>query len=83
MPGVSSIIGGIVNFLRVFVYGVAIAVLSWGAFEMIFGSHQDDARKKAQTKFLYGILGVIFMGFVDIWATTLSSSNIGQTIQTI
>ncbi|PID84239.1 hypothetical protein CSB09_02100 [Candidatus Gracilibacteria bacterium] len=79
--GFEGILGGIIDFLRVFVYGIAIIVFAWGAFALIFGSHEEDARKKAQTKFMYGIFGLIFMGFVDLWAAMIANSDIGASIQ--
>ncbi len=53
-----------VAFLRVFAFGVAVTMFTWGLFNLIVSGGDDEKRKTATNRIIYGLIGLIFMGFV-------------------
>ena len=80
--GLSGILGDIIAFLRVFIFGVAVIIFTWGAIELILSGGDDEKKKKGRNRLLYGILGLIFLGFVEIWARWVAAPN-GSIVQNV
>jgi Type IV secretion system pilin len=53
--------------LKVFIFGIAVLIFTWGLFQLILSAGDDEKKKMARNRLLYGILGLIFLGFVEAW----------------
>ncbi len=65
--GFEGFMGNIIGFLRVFVFGAAVTMFTWGLFNLIVSGGDDEKKKMAKNRIVYGLLGLIFMGFVRVW----------------
>jgi NADH:ubiquinone oxidoreductase subunit 6 (subunit J) len=65
--GFEGIFGNIIAFLRVFAFGVAVTMFTWGLFNLLVSGGDDEKRKQAKNRIIYGIIGLIFLGFVQLW----------------
>lgn len=65
--GFTRIVGNIIAFLKVFAFGVAVTMFTWGLFSLIVSGGDDEKWKKAKNRVIYGIVGLIFLWFVQIW----------------
>jgi hypothetical protein len=65
--GFEGIIGNMIAFLRVFVFGVAVTMFTWGLFNLLISGGDDEKKKQAKNRIIYGIIGLIFLGFVQLW----------------
>ncbi len=69
--------GNLVSFLRVFIFGIAILAFTWAAYSLIVSGGDDERRKKAKNKFLYGTLALVFLGFIEIWSRLIAHGDFG------
>lgn len=81
--GFDGLIGDIIGFLRVFAYGAAIITFTWGAFRLIMSGGDDEKQKTAKNRLIYGILGLIFLGFVEGWSRVVAYGDFGKTIPNV
>jgi Type IV secretion system pilin len=65
--GLDPFLYNIVAFLKVFIFGIAVLIFTWGLFQLILSAGDDEKKKMARNRLLYGILGLIFLGFVEAW----------------
>ena len=66
---------GIINFLSVFIFGLAVLMFTWAVF-LILTSGSDDAwRKAGRDRILWWILGLLSVAFLQAWIRIIS---IGQ-----
>jgi hypothetical protein len=77
LPG---FVGQIANFFRVFAYGIAILMFTWGFFRLILSSGDEEQIKNAKSRVIYSSLALMFLLFVDMWIRMISSGNIGASI---
>ncbi len=77
LPG---FVGTIANFFRVFAYGGAVLMLTWGFFRLILSSGDEEQVKAAKSRVLYSSLGLMFLLFIDGWIWVISTSDIGSSI---
>jgi hypothetical protein len=71
--GFEGIIGNMIAFLRVFIFGVAVTMFTWGLFDLLVSGGDDEKKKKAKNRIIYGSLALIFLGFVQIWASLIAA----------
>ncbi len=75
-----GILGEIIAFLRVFAFGVAVTMFTWGLFNLIMSAGDDEKKKKAKNRIVYGIIGLIFLGFVEMWGLLIAMGNFSKII---
>jgi hypothetical protein len=81
--GFEGIIGNLIAFLRVFVFGVAVTMFTWGLFSLIVSGGDDERRKKATNRIIYGIIGLIFMWFVELWGRLVAAGDFTKVIPNV
>jgi Type IV secretion system pilin len=59
--GFEGIIGNMIAFLRVFVFGAAVTMFTWGLFNLLVSGGDDEKKKKAKNRIIYGIVGLVFI----------------------
>ncbi len=69
--------GNLVSFLRVFIFGIAILAFTWASYSLIVSGGDDERRKKAKNKFLYGSLALVFLWFIEIWSRLIARGDFG------
>lgn len=70
----------LVWFFRVFAYGVAILMLTWGFFRLILSSGDEEQVKSAKSRVIYSSLGLVFLLFVDVWVRMLTGGDLAEDI---
>jgi hypothetical protein len=78
--GFEGLIGNMIAFLRVFVYGAAIITFTWGLFRLIMSGGDDEKQKNAKHRLTYGLLGLIFLGFVEGWSRLVAVGDFAKAI---
>jgi Type IV secretion system pilin len=78
--GLDPFLYNIVAFLKVFIFGIAVLIFTWGLFQLILSAGDDEKKKMARNRLLYGILGLIFLGFVEAWWALVSAGNFSTNI---
>ncbi len=68
------------GFFRIFAYGAAILMLTWGFFRLILSSGDEERVKSAKSRVIYSSLALIFLLFIDAWVRMVSSGNISAAI---
>ncbi len=81
--GFEWIIGNLIAFLRVFVFWVAVTMFSWWLFNLIVSAGDDEKRKKATNRIVYGTIGLIFMGFVSLWWELIALGDFNKAIPNV
>jgi hypothetical protein len=69
---------GVLGFMRIFVIGFALLYFTLAGFKLIVSGGDEDARKAAKNKALYGFLALIFLGVIEMWTSVAYSGNIGN-----
>ncbi|MBP9780060.1 hypothetical protein KBD33_05575 [Candidatus Gracilibacteria bacterium] len=64
-----------IAFLKVFIFGVAVLMFTWGLFRMIISAGDEESRKQGRNRLLYGTLGLIFLGFVEGWSSLIAGGD--------
>ena len=72
----------LMRFLEVLVFGIAIIILTYAAFELIVSWGNEEKKKKAKHRFVYGVIGLIVLLFIEFWWGVVGSFDISgaQTI---
>jgi hypothetical protein len=78
-----GIFGGIIAFLRVFVFGAAVTMFTWGLFNLLVSGGDDEKKKMAKNRIVYGLIGLIFMGFVGLWWELVAVGNFTKVIPSV
>jgi hypothetical protein len=73
-------VGQLVGFFRVFAYGAAILMLTWGFFRLILSSGEEEQIKSAKSRVIYSSLALMFLLFVDVWVRMISSGNLASAV---
>lgn len=81
--GFDGIIGDLIGFLRVFAYGAAIITFTWALLRLITSGGDDEKQKNAKNRLIYGILGLIFLGFIDGWSRLVAYGDFVNTIPSV
>lgn len=81
--GFEGIIGNLIAFLKVFIFGVAVLMFTWWLFNLILSAGDDEKKKKARNRVVYGIAGLIFIGFVDLWWGLVAEGDFANYIPTV
>ncbi len=78
--GAKPLIEGALGFLKVIAFIGAIFMLTWGAFGLIMSRGKDEYKEGAINRLTYGILGLLFLGIVEVWTRAMSSTNLQQQV---
>lgn len=81
--GFEGIVGNLIAFLKVFIFGVAVLMFTWWLFNLILSAGDDEKKKKARNRVVYGIAGLIFIGFVDLWWGLVAEGDFANYIPTV
>ena len=73
--GFEWIVGNIIAFLRVFAFGAAVVMFTWWLFALIVSGGDEEKWKKAKNHIIYGMLGLVFMGFVGLWGELVATGD--------
>jgi hypothetical protein len=50
-------------------------MFTWGLFRLILSAGNEEIQKKAKTRILNGVLGLIFFGFVKVWGSVIAKGD--------
>lgn len=78
--GFDNFFGNIVAFLRLFVFATAVLMLTWGLFRLLISGGDEEHRNRAKNRIIYGVAGLIFMWFVELWWRLIAVGNIAWEI---
>lgn len=78
--GYDGMIGNLIAFLRVFAFGIAVTMFTWGAFSLITSGADDEKRKQSKNRLIYGVIGLIFLGFVQLWGSVVAGGDFIKAI---
>ena len=78
--GLPGFVGEMVGFFRVFAYGAAILMLTWGFFRLILSSGEEEQIKSAKSRVIYSSLALMFLLFIDAWVRMVSSGNLAVSV---
>lgn len=78
--GFEGTIGNMVAFLRVFAFGAAVTMFTWWLFSLIVSGGDDERKKKAKNRIVYGVIGLIFLGFVGLWGELIAVGDFTKAI---
>ncbi len=68
LNGAGGFVPMIIGFFEIFIFGVAIIMFTWWFFRLILSGGDEEVQKKAKNQIIYGILGIMFLGFVRVWS---------------
>jgi Type IV secretion system pilin len=75
---VAPILDGILSFLRIFTFGAAVLTFTWAAFQLVTSGGDEEKRKWAKNKFVYGILALMFLWFSQVWGGVVASGDFSR-----
>lgn len=75
LTGLNGFIPMIIWFFEIFIFGLAIVLFTWWFFRLILSGGDEEIQKKAKNRILYGILGLIFLGFVKFWGSLIAKGD--------
>lgn len=70
----------LIAFFRVFIFWVAIVMFTWWLFRMIISAGDDEVQKQAKNRIIYGVIGLIFLGFVEWWSVLVANGDFASYI---
>lgn len=70
----------LIAFFRVFIFWVAIVMFTWWLFRMIISAWDDEAQKQAKSRIIYGVIALIFLGFVEWWSVLIANWDFSSYI---
>ncbi len=73
----------IIWFFEIFIFGVAIIMFTWWFFRLILSWGDEEIQKKAKNRIIYGILGLMFLGFVKVWSGVVAKGDFFGEFATI
>jgi hypothetical protein len=47
-------------------------MFTWAALSLILSGGDDEKKKMAKNRFIYGSLGLIFLGFIEVWGRMIA-----------
>lgn len=71
----SGFVAVITWFFEIFIFWVAIVTFTWWLFRLIMSGGDEERQKSAKNRIVYGILGLIFLGFVKVWGGVVARWN--------
>lgn len=77
------VFGDLIAFFRVFIFGVAIVMFTWGLFRMIVSAGDEEAQKQGKNRLIYGTIGLLFLWFVEFWGTLVANGDFENYIPSI
>lgn len=78
--GVEGFLGDALGFLKVFAFIGAIIMFVWGAFGLIMSRGKDEYKDSAINRLTYGVMGLLFLGIVEVWTRAMGDSNLQKGI---
>ena len=69
----SIFLKNIITFLEVLTFGLSILILTYAAFQLIVSGGNDEKKKLAKNRFVYGVLGLVVLMFIEFWGGIVSS----------
>ncbi len=81
--GIEGIFWNIIAFFQVLIFGLAVLTFTWGLFALIVSGGDEEKQKNAKNRITYGVLWLIFLGFVKVWGLMVSSGNFSGPLQTV
>lgn len=81
--GFNWFLGDIIWFLKVIAFIAAVIMFTWGAFALILSRGKDEYREQATNRLVYGIMGLLFLGIVEVWARLATSVNLQEEITNV
>ena len=81
--GFEGIFGNMIAFLRVFAFGVAVTMFTWGLFNLLVSGGDDEKKKQAKNRIVYGIIGLVFLGFVQLWGNLVAMGDFTRYIPSV
>jgi hypothetical protein len=78
--GFDWVFGWIIAFFRVFIFGVAVVMFTWGLFRMIVSAGNEEAQKQWKNRLIYGTIALIFLGFVEFWGRLVADGDFDNYI---
>lgn len=79
--GLNGFLADIVGFLKVFAFIAAVIMFTWGAFSLIISRGKDEYKETAINRLTYGVIGLLFLGIVEMWARLASAVNLQAEIE--
>lgn len=70
-----STLSNIIAFFQVFIFWVAVLMFTWGLFLLILSSGDEERVKSWKNRLIYGVLGLLFLGFVKVWWSVIASAD--------
>jgi hypothetical protein len=67
---------GILMFVRVGLVGVSVFLFTLAGFRLIAGGGSEETIKEAKNRILYGVLSLVFLGFMQVWVQVAYSGDI-------
>lgn len=79
--GLTGFLWDIVGFLKVFAFIAAVIMFTWWAFSLIVSRGKDEYKETAINRLTYGVMGLLFLGVVELWARLASAVDLQGEIQ--
>jgi hypothetical protein len=67
--GISGLVSAMTSLINAFVpiaIVIAVIIVIWGAFQIIVGGSDEEARKSGRSKILWGLIGIFLL--LSAWA---------------
>jgi hypothetical protein len=58
-------------------------MFTWGLFQLIISRGDDEKSKNSKHQLTYGLMGLVFLGFVEGWSHMVAQANWGGTFSTV
>lgn len=75
VTGFNGFFSGLLDFLKVFIFWLAVVFFTWWAFELVISRWRDDKREVAQNRLVYGVLALVFLWFVEGWTRWIAAPD--------
>lgn len=50
-------------------------MFTWGLFQLILSGGDEERVKSGKNRLIYGVLGLLFLGFVKVWGSMIASAD--------
>lgn len=71
----NGFIPSLISFFEIFIFGIAILTFTWGFFRLLMSGGNEEIQKKARTRIVNGVLGLLFFGFVKVWGSVIAKGD--------
>lgn len=78
--GIGDMLKGTLGMFKVIAFAGAVFMLAWGAFGLIMSRGKDEYKEGAINRLTYGIIGLLFLGIVEVWSRAMGSTDIQKQI---